>query len=187
MVWRFFGRDQRMKDRQERLNALANALTAEDELGAAIRGHLYVEHELNEFIKARLPAEAFEALIAVRFEYDKKITLAVSLGLPSEFKSPLRKMGEIRNAFAHDLSASLEEKNVGSLFQAFDADMKEITQKSYSKASKKMPNTGRPKDVNKLEPRDRFSLYVMHLWSLLYYINLPDEEESQDEESSPVL
>jgi hypothetical protein len=69
-----------MTDRQERINALAAALTAEDELGAAIRGHLYVEHELNEFIKARLPQEAFEALTAVRFEYDKKSLLEMDRG-----------------------------------------------------------------------------------------------------------
>jgi hypothetical protein len=176
MVRCFSRKDQRMKDRQERISALAEALTAEDELGAVIRGHLYIEHELNEFIKARLPLEAFEALTAMRIEYDKKITLAVSLGLPSEFKNALRKLGEIRNAFAHNLDATLAEDNVGSLFRVFAAEMKSITHQSYAQAYKKMPATQQPKDISNLEPRDKFSLYVVQLWSALCYFNMPDEE-----------
>jgi hypothetical protein len=85
-------------------------------------------------VRARLPLEAFEALTAMRLEYDKKITLAVSLGLPSEFKSALRKLGEIRNAFAHNLDATLAEDNVGSLVRVFDAEMKDIMQQSYARA-----------------------------------------------------
>ncbi|MBQ0822471.1 hypothetical protein KBI52_19960, partial [Microvirga sp. HBU67558] len=125
--------------------------------------------------KSRLPIDAFEALKSVRFEYEKKITLAMALGLPSDFKGALKRLGEIRNAFAHNLDATLAEHNVGFLFRVFDAEMKSIMHQSYSRAYKKMPNSERPRDIGKLEARDKFSLYVVQLWSALYSINLSEE------------
>src|SRR5215213_3591554 len=74
------------------VDALSKALCRSDELGAVIRAHLFVEHEVNEFIGARMPAGAFEAL---DLEYSAKVKLALALGLDRSFKGPLNSLGNM--------------------------------------------------------------------------------------------
>jgi len=42
------------------LQALAKELSAEDDLAAIIRCHLYIEHEINMYLEAKVPAPDFE-------------------------------------------------------------------------------------------------------------------------------
>jgi hypothetical protein len=153
------------------MNGLVKALTSEDMLGSVIRIHLYIEFELNTFIKGRLPPGAFEAL---KLEYFKKIDLAVALGLPADLKSPLRKIGEIRNDFAHNLDYKLQEAEVEALFKTFSPTMKDFLQRGYARARKTPNGAHYPSTIKEMNAASRLQWYIMEIWLFLAHINDQD-------------
>jgi hypothetical protein len=153
---------------QERMDGLVKALTSEDMLGSVIRIHLYIEFELNTFIQGRLPAGAFEAL---RLEYFKKIDLAIALGLPADLKSLLRKVGEIRNNFAHNLDYRLQEAEVDALFKSFGPKLKDVLQRSFARARRSPLGAGYPSTLQEMNPASRLQFYTMQIWTVMAHFN----------------
>jgi len=81
------------------------ALQQEDHLGVVIRSHIYIEHEVVELLKASWLDYACVAKMNLR--YEQKVELAGAVGLEDSFLPPLRKLGKIRNDFAHRLGTNL--------------------------------------------------------------------------------
>ena len=131
------------------------ALMGEDELGLVVRAHIYVEHELIEFIKQHCEpcAKAKEA-------YASRVRRAINLGLSKMLKGPLEELGSIRNAFAHRLDASLTESVVQKLHETFDNDMKLGIQHSYDSLLTNSCESKQPAHYTQLSPKDRFVLYA---------------------------
>lgn len=68
---------------EKRDAAFFEALSGEDDLGMVIRGHIHIEHELQEFIIAAAPRPSEIRLSD--FDYAGKLRLALALGLePTE-------------------------------------------------------------------------------------------------------
>ena len=102
--------------------AFFSALAGEDDLGVVIRAQIHIESGLNEYISEKI--SDLKTLRQLRF--NQRIELACDLGLNSELKSPLKKLGEMRNNFAHKIDANLSENDVDALNATFDEYTKAI-------------------------------------------------------------
>jgi hypothetical protein len=95
-------RDLLSERRRKKIEALAEVLRAEDDLGKIVRAHIHIEHELQEvlFLAAPNPTQLkpFD-----RMEYSEKVQLALVLGLNAELKPALNATGNLRNKFSHRL------------------------------------------------------------------------------------
>lgn len=77
-----------------------------DALGRVLKAHLAVERFLTEFLEAQLGADE---LAAARLSFHKKASLLPSSGSPASFVKPgILALNRIRNAFAHDPTASID-------------------------------------------------------------------------------
>ena len=76
------------------------AIDHEEDLVAVVKGHTYVERQLNELLLLKIPGS--DALIA-RLPYSEKVRALRDLGvINAEEKRALMWLAELRNRFAHD-------------------------------------------------------------------------------------
>jgi len=98
------------------------AISSDDDLVAVLRGHLYVESDVDHLL-----AQIFsgtETLIA-DLTYEQKIRrLKKAAGLPVEISTLLKALGELRNAFAHDIERALTSADDCRFFNALSAEYK---------------------------------------------------------------
>jgi hypothetical protein len=146
------------------------ALTSGDTLGGVIRFHLYIEHELNTFIAHRVPAGVLDSL---QLTYSKKVNLALTLGLTPDLKGPLKKIGKIRNEFAHNIDHVLTVSEVDALFGSFGPKLKEVTKKAYASTRAMSSGERHPETHYELNGASKMQLYVMQIWTLLAHFNDP--------------
>ncbi|MFG1317684.1 hypothetical protein [Xanthobacter autotrophicus] len=145
---------------QDQMAAFNKALLGEDPLGVVIRAHIYIEHQVIEFIRARMsPPEALDAL---ELDYAGRVKLALALGLPAEFKAALSFIGTLRNQFAHRLDAKIDKQTANSFEVAIGA-AKAIAHDNYIATKAKTGQTAAP--IKQLTPDDRAILYFVTLWS----------------------
>ena len=166
-----------MSTHQDRLDGLIKSLTSEDMLGAVIRLHLYIEYELNVFIAARASAKIFDTR---KRKYSQRIDKAMALGLLPDLEKPLRKIGRIRNDFAHNLDHILSIDDVDSLFQSFGPKLQAVAENAYA-VTRTMPNcTHYPETLQEMNGASKMQFYVMQVWALLARFNNPtfDPHES---------
>lgn len=77
-------------------------LAERDDLSTIIRGHLYVEHVLMEFIRVALQKPT--ALSIDRLAFRTKVELCVALGtVPENLVPPIKILNRLRNSAAHEL------------------------------------------------------------------------------------
>ncbi|EJR41435.1 hypothetical protein IIK_05816 [Bacillus cereus VD102] len=96
----------------------------EDELQVILRGHLYIEHELEKLLRLAL-VEPDYVLTNNRFMFASKVDLAVSLGLlPKSSKKVYGKLNSVRNNYAHQLDFKITEKNLSDIVSCMDESMK---------------------------------------------------------------
>lgn len=146
----------------DRMNAFHVALLGEDELGVVVRAHIYVEHELTAFIRARMsPPEAVDAL---KLDFDGRVKLAIALGLPADFKPALRFLGSLRNRFAHQLDTAIAKQDADNFRNALGAD-KVIAVDAYRATQAKFRSNDMAVPISDRDPRDRVVLYLITLWS----------------------
>ena len=86
-------------------------------LSFVLRGAIYIEHALIAFIESRV--EYPRALDNARLSYAQRIEVALALGLPPTLGPPLRKVGSIRNKFAHQPETILTEADITALYDDF--------------------------------------------------------------------
>ena len=107
----------------------ANDLAKEDDLGMVLRGHLHVEHQLKEFISLFLPFS--ERCNWQKLGYAQKIELALSCGLPADMRTPLEKIGSLRNSFAHKLNMVIQKKAALDMFECLSTRHKDAVNLCY--------------------------------------------------------
>ncbi len=103
---------------ERHLTLLGAALRNEDDLGAVIRGAIFIEDGLRTAIEARLAnPDAIENLWQSSLTYDRRIDWALALGtrLSPELVQALRFFGRMRNKLAHHLATALTEPEVNDL------------------------------------------------------------------------
>ncbi|MGG1151241.1 hypothetical protein [Bacillus wiedmannii] len=107
------------KDVQDFLSATVGM----DELQMILRGHLYIEHELERLLKIYLVEP--KHILTDRFMFMNKLNLAVALGgLSSGKKNSYKKLNDLRNRYVHALKFKMSEQDLTGLVDSFDADLK---------------------------------------------------------------
>ncbi|MBB2840199.1 UNVERIFIED_ORG: hypothetical protein GGE64_003966 [Rhizobium etli] len=145
-------------------------LSREDSLTVTIKGAIYVEQQLDAILKGlSYDPVAFEK---IDLTYLQRVQLAVAFGLPKRFLAPLKALGEIRNKFAHVIRDEISGPDMDAFYNTFDPDEKSLIQNTYAKIHKrKIDGKKRPKRLDRLDPIERFQLYVTTLRSALVVAN----------------
>lgn len=147
---------------EAKLEAFNHALLGDDELGAVIRGHIYIENELIAFIKARLPVP--EAIKDRDIDYSMRVKLAVALGLDPDFEPALNFVGSLRNGFAHRLDARIGKQEAENFEKALGPH-RAITSASYRQAHINLGTEATAIPIKQQEPKDRIVLCFVTLWA----------------------
>lgn len=142
-----------------------DALGGEDDLGAVIRTHLFIENFLNMFLG--LLCDDFSYLDKKNLDYETRVNLAIALGLKKEHAGGLKAIGSLRNQFAHNLNAELNESNANNLYNALSSGDKTIVQEAYESTKNKVPEAKVEEKIKDLSPKNRFILIAIAIKSLL--------------------
>lgn len=95
---------------------------SEDFMGIILRGHLYIENELNTLIKNALINP--DAIVLPYFS--TKLDAAFSMGIIEErWYGAFKKLNKIRNKYAHDLGYEFTEKDYEDLVSTLSKEDKE--------------------------------------------------------------
>lgn len=140
------------------------AVQGEDELGAVVRSHIYVESAL-VFLLEHLVVDK-KYLGKLDLNYSQRVDLAIALGLKSEHAAPLHALGTIRNAFAHRLDAKLTKDRVDALYKQFSASDKEVLNAAFKRTSSQALIV-EAKSLRALPVKDQFTLMTVALRSLI--------------------
>ena len=107
---------------------------ATDSIYGALISHLYIEHLLDRYLKAKLPREA--GLLGRKgLSFSTKLKLANSLGeIDSQLVDSLSKLNEIRNDCAHVFGHEICEKSVEKYGRTLGKD--------YNRIIKTYPDSG---------------------------------------------
>ncbi|KQO92248.1 hypothetical protein ASF33_17010 [Methylobacterium sp. Leaf92] len=147
---------------EAKVEALSGALLGDDELGAVVRGHIYIENELIAFIKARLPKP--EAIKDRDIDYNMRVKLAVALGLDPSFEPALNFVGSLRNQFAHSLEARIGKQEAVNFEKALGAH-RAITSAAYRQVHIHLGTEAAAIPTKQQEPKDRIILCFVTLWA----------------------
>jgi hypothetical protein len=152
--------------RRKRIEALAEVLRAEDDLGKIVRAHIHIEHELQEviFLAAPKPTQLkpFD-----RMEYTEKVQLALVLGLNAELKPALNATGNLRNKFSHRLDMKIGEEEATNLISTFTPAAKQQFQRLLRSALSELPSA-------KLEG-EALSYFQAQIKATIFFLQLFDE------------
>jgi len=158
------------KDRGSYINGIEEsnrrffaALATEDDLGAIIRMHSFIEHELKEYILTASPRP--EHIKFSSYDYTATLQLAFILGLNAELKAALSAIGGLRNRFAHQHDAELTIQDATNLYNALNASCKSDLQQGYAATLKTSKHRHLPKSTKDLPPRIFVGLCAMTLRS----------------------
>ena len=137
------------------------ALLAEDEVGSVIRSHLYVEAQLGKFLELTVFEPTF--LNDLDLSYAKKVNLACCLGFDPKFSGALKRIGKLRNDFAHDLSSSLTKEVVADLFNALPEFGRQAVHLSVGMLHQMCTVVAQPSKYEQLSPKMQFVLIALNL------------------------
>lgn len=138
-----------------------SALLAEDEVGSVIRSHLYVEAQVNTFLELTVVEPKF--LADLDLSYAKKVELACCLGFDAKFRGALRRIGKLRNDFAHDLSSSLSQQVVSDLYNALPEFGQKAVHISVDMLHQMCKVVPQPSKYDQLSPKMQFVLIALNL------------------------
>jgi len=128
---------------QEYFQRFADALESEDLTGVLIRGHLYVENEMNNLLGAVLPW--FEKADIIDFEFDGKLKILYAMGLISlQQRSAIRKLNKLRNETAHVATPRViplvTPNMVNQLWDSLGVELQSLFQGTYSRTENTASN-----------------------------------------------
>jgi hypothetical protein len=109
-----------LREIKDRETKLFSALEGEDDLGVVLRSHIYIEHELKQYILELAPKP--EHIKFSDYEYNGMVVLALALGLSPELKAALSSIGSLRNRFAHKLDMTLTMQEANNIYNSLSAD-----------------------------------------------------------------
>ncbi|WP_445371793.1 hypothetical protein ACH518_02835 [Methylomonas sp. HW2-6] len=138
-----------------------SALLAEDEVGSVIRSHLYIEAQLSEFLELTVVEPKF--LADLDLSYAKKVELACCLGFDAKFRGALKRIGKLRNDFAHDLSSSLSQKVVSDLYNALPEFGQKAVHLSVDMLHQMCKVVPQPSTYDQLPPKMQYLLIALNL------------------------
>ena len=144
--------------------ALSKALVHDDDLVAVVRGHIYIEQQVNRLIKGLFPYP--EKIDYSRLGWPQRVELSLALGLKAQYGPPLKKLGTIRNKFAHRPEVTLADSDVKELYQCLHTEDRDIVLESYKLTQSQVADPPE-NQFQALSAKSRFALIVAALHSLL--------------------
>jgi hypothetical protein len=114
--------------------------------------------------------------------WPQRVDLAMSLGLKRQFGPPLKKLGTIRNRFAHEAEAVIEKKDATDLFGTLDSEERDLVLRAFDMTEKNRDKNS-TRQFSDLTPKDQFTLIVVTLHSMLLAAISTLTGESLDEHS----
>lgn len=130
-------------------------LQGEDELGAVVRAHLYIEYFTDQIIQIVVAKP--ECLKPLNLDFSGKVNLLMALGVDPEIKKPLTVLAGLRNKFAHRPNYKLTKSETNNLYEAIGTDDKNLVQRSYSGAlTMTKPEMKNVPKFKELSPKDSF-------------------------------
>lgn len=99
----------------------------DSDLVIVLKGHIFIEHELEEMLKIGLkePEVIFKRDVKIGFE--TKLNWAVAIGiLPVNLRSAYAKLNTLRNNYAHKLDVGLTERDLKSIEDGLNKDAKKM-------------------------------------------------------------
>lgn len=120
------------KEGKELLKKFKEDTKSEDELQVVLRGHLYLEHEIEKILRFVLVEPDY--ILTNRFMFMNKVNLGVALGLiPKEIAKVYEKLNRLRNKFAHTLEFKITDKNVNDIVSHMNENMRKMCSVSCEK------------------------------------------------------
>lgn len=141
--------------------AFIKALLAEDELGCVIRSHLYIEAQIDRYLDLAVVDPKY--LKDLDLSYAKKVDLLCCLGFDAQFRGALKRLGKLRNDFAHDLSSCLTQKVVNDLYNVLPEFGQKAVVISIELLHQHFGDSGQPPKYRTLLPKSQFVLIVLNL------------------------
>lgn len=135
---------------------LLDDLIREDVVGLVLRGQLHIEHQLIELASLFLP-EACRCDWGL-ISYRGKLALAAGCGMPADVIDALRKIGQLRNSFAHTLQADISRKSVQDLYNGLPENVRESLKHSYLATGR-----GPFSSPSELHPKELLVLILLNL------------------------
>ena len=123
-----------------------------------------MEVQVNRLIEGFIPFP--KEIERSRFNWKQRVELALGLGLKAQYGPPLKKLGNIRNNFAHDPRASLVDKDINELFQCLHKEDHDIVLEAFKLTQTQVVNP-LESDFLGLSAKDRFTYIVVTLHSML--------------------
>lgn len=136
------------------------ALQGEDDLGVVVRGHIYIEARLNEYLS--IVFSSSKHLSSMNLRYKQKVQLACAVGMNEEFLDVLAALGDIRNSFSHKLNAGISREHVLKIWSMLPAIGAEAMQAAYDGIIGRV-GFDRAGDVRDIPPKDFFVLAIISL------------------------
>ena len=156
------------RQRQEvAMDQLAEDLRGEDPLGVVVRAQIHIENQLNLVLEKLLANP--KALKPLNLDFFSTARIAGAAGLDENWVRVLNTFGNLRNEFAHNLSAKITENRANNLYGAFNAGGKQAIQNAYDRTRKKMPKKPQ-KRFKTLPPEERFIIMAVTIHAALIAI-----------------
>lgn len=109
--------------------SLRHIHSSRDELGVIVRAHIHIDHLLFAYANLKAPKKYNNS--RPRPDYWKLITITISRGLPKELARPLRKLGFLRNEFAHEFGKTLTAKDIDELWDKLPPQLQHYLQTKH--------------------------------------------------------
>lgn len=132
----------------------------EDELGATIRTHIYIESALEQLIE--ILVSDYEHIKKMQLDFSQKVNLAVAIGMPKEFAPALLAVGTIRNKFAHRIDTKIDKEKTNNLYKQFSPDQKSAIHVSFNNTLKNTP-LGQVRNFSEITPKEQFAILSVAL------------------------
>jgi hypothetical protein len=139
-------------------------LRGDDELGAVLCAHIYLECQLIELLRAYVRDDKY--LERLGLDYSQRVHLAIAMGLKVQYAPVLLAYGTLRNAFAHRPGTKLDATRMKNLYEALSPTDKEVVQRAYKRTHAQLSSASHI-PFAKLDPREKFILISMALSMVL--------------------
>ncbi|PHA61734.1 hypothetical protein [Bacillus wiedmannii] len=114
-----------LKEFKEVTSKFMEDTEGENELQVILRGHLYLENEIERLLRFVLVEPDF--ILTERFMFMNKVNLAFALGLiPKDRIAGYKKINKIRNEYAHKLDFEITEKDASDILSVLPKEVKAL-------------------------------------------------------------
>ena len=148
-----------------------DTLSNEDDLGVVVRSHLHIEYKLKKFLEELIPhPDGLNIGSLANLRYEQLVDLSIAFGIRPNIVSPIKKLGQLRNRFSHELRGNLSKSEIMEFRGTFDSDsldrLEDLYQSTKSTLSEKPPQ-----NIINLPEKELFIIHMVGLYrDLVWFI-----------------